>query len=90
MPTALSPALSTPPVSTTKSSAPPVYVVVGADREHWPGVVGVVNSVMANSAQASRLRILALAETELRTTTTTRMLLRGLQTKMMTPRNANA
>ena len=61
MPTALSPALSPPPVSTTKSSAPPVYVVVGADREHWPGVVGVVNSVMANSAQASRLRILALA-----------------------------
>ena len=42
-------------------SVPPVYVVVGADREHWPGVVGVVNSVVANTAQPARLRILALA-----------------------------
>ena len=41
--------------------AKPVYVVVGADREHWPGVVGVVNSVVANSKQPTRLRILALA-----------------------------
>lgn len=38
----------------------PVHVVVGADREHWPGVVGVVNSLVANSAHSSRLRITAL------------------------------
>lgn len=35
--------------------------MVGADREHWPGVVGVVNSLVANSAQRERLRITALA-----------------------------
>ena len=39
----------------------PVHVVVGADREHWPGVVGVINSLSANSASPSRLRVLALA-----------------------------
>ena len=38
-----------------------MHVVVGADREHWPGVVGVVNSLVANSAQDLRLRITVLA-----------------------------
>jgi len=38
-----------------------VHIVVGADREHWPGVVGVINSVVGNTASPSRLRILALA-----------------------------
>ena len=35
-------------------------IVVGADRVHWPGVVGVVNSLVANSAAPERLRVLAL------------------------------
>ena len=39
----------------------PVHVVVGADREHWPGVIGVINSLVSNSATPQRLRILALA-----------------------------
>jgi hypothetical protein len=47
--------------ATPRQSAEPVYVVVGADREHWPGIVGVVNSVVANTAQPERLRILALS-----------------------------
>ena len=32
-------------------------MAVGADRVHWPGVVGVINSVIANSATPSRLRL---------------------------------
>ena len=35
--------------------------MVGADREHWAGVIGVVNSLVANTNAPERLRILALA-----------------------------
>ena len=43
------------------STLSPVHVVVGADREHWAGVIGVVNSLVANTNAPERLRILALA-----------------------------
>jgi hypothetical protein len=38
----------------------PAHVVVGADRVHWPGVIGVINSLLANSATPERLHVLAL------------------------------
>ena len=34
-----------------------VHVVVCADREHWAGVIGVINSVRRNCAQSARLRL---------------------------------
>ena len=34
-----------------------VHVLVGADRTHWPGVVGVINSVTRNCASPARLRL---------------------------------
>ena len=49
------------PGPTAASDPPLAHVVVGADRVHWPGVVGVVNSLVANSATPDRLRIHALA-----------------------------
>ena len=56
-----------------------MYVVVGADREHWPGVIGVINSVVANSAQSSRLRILALAPDSLKDAFRTHLKCHGLR-----------
>ena len=39
------------------SDASAVHVVVGADRVHWPGVIGVVNSIRANTKTPERLRL---------------------------------
>ena len=57
--------LDSPPPTVAKTEArsypgEPVYIVVGADRVHWPGVVGVINSLIANSGSPNRLRVLAL------------------------------
>lgn len=43
--------------STATPSASEVHVVVAADREHWAGVIGVVNSVRRNCATPARLRL---------------------------------
>ena len=60
---ALSPSNDSAPATIGASALPkepPVHVVVGADREHWAGVVGVVNSLIANTASPGRLRVLAV------------------------------
>ena len=51
----LSPMLA--PTTHHPASAPAAHVAVGADRLHWPGVIGVVNSLRRNSATPERLRI---------------------------------
>ena len=45
-----------PTVTPLRDSAA-VHVVLGADREHWAGVIGVINSVRRNCAQPERLRL---------------------------------
>ena len=48
------------PTGRGQAEASPAHVAVAADRLHWPGVIGVVNSLRRNSATPERLRIHAL------------------------------
>ena len=55
-----------PAVSTAAASSDIVHVAVAADREHWAGVIGVINSIRRNCAQPARVRlhVLVTAGTE--------------------------
>eukprot|EP00966_Prymnesium_polylepis_P178988 4144157-Prymnesium_polylepis.1 len=41
-----------------------VHVVVGADRVHWPGLIGVVHSIRANTGAPERIMLHLLTTTE--------------------------
>ena len=39
------------------NSDSPLHVAIGADRKHWPGIVGAVDSLLRNTAQPRRFHL---------------------------------